>query len=206
MFITFEGGEGSGKTTCIKRIVEILEKEGNSVVLTREPGGTPISEEIRNVILDKKNTDMDPRTEALLYAAARRQHIVQKILPSLKEGKIVISDRFLDSSLAYQGGARGLGIEEIYRVNQYATEGLEPDITFFFDIDPEEGLRRIASNAGREVNRLDVEKLAFHQTVRGAFQELAKRFPKRFVVIDASQKPDDVFNAVLKEIHQRIRK
>ena len=206
MFITFEGGEGSGKTTCIKRIVEILEKEGNSVVLTREPGGTPISEEIRNVILDKKNTDMDPRTEALLYAAARRQHIVQKILPSLKEGKIVISDRFLDSSLAYQGGARGLGIEEIYRVNQYATEGLEPDITFFFDIDPEEGLRRIASNAGREVNRLDVEKLAFHQTVRGAFQELAKRFPKRFVVIDASQKPDDVFNAVLKEIHQIIRK
>jgi dTMP kinase len=206
MFITFEGGEGSGKTTCIKRIVEILEKEGNRVVLTREPGGTPISEEIRNVILDKKNTDMDPRTEALLYAAARRQHIVQKILPSLKEGKIVISDRFLDSSLAYQGGARGLGIEEIYRVNQYATEGLEPDITFFFDIDPEEGLRRIASNAGREVNRLDVEKLAFHQTVRGAFQELAKRFPKRFVVIDASQKPDDVFNAVLKEIHQRIRK
>ncbi len=206
MFITFEGGEGSGKTTCIKRIVEILEEEGNRVVLTREPGGTPISEEIRNVILDKKNTDMDPRTEALLYAAARRQHIVQKILPSLKEGKIVISDRFLDSSLAYQGGARGLGIEEIYRVNQYATEGLEPDITFFFDIDPEEGLRRIASNAGREVNRLDVEKLAFHQTVRGAFQELAKRFPKRFVVIDASQKPDDVFNAVLKEIHQRIRK
>lgn len=206
MFITFEGGEGSGKTTCIKRIVEILEEEGNSIVLTREPGGTPISEEIRNVILDKKNTDMDPRTEALLYAAARRQHIVQKILPSLKEGKIVISDRFLDSSLAYQGGARGLGIEEIYRVNQYATEGLEPDITFFFDIDPEEGLRRIASNAGREVNRLDVEKLAFHQTVRGAFQELAKRFPKRFVVIDASQKPDDVFNAVLKEIHQRIRK
>ena len=206
MFITFEGGEGSGKTTCIKRIVEILEKEGNRVVLTREPGGTPISEEIRNVILDKKNTDMDPRTEALLYAAARRQHIVQKILPSLKEGKIVISDRFLDSSLAYQGGARGLGIEEIYRVNQYATEGLEPDITFFFDIDPEEGLRRIASNAGREVNRLDVEKLVFHQTVRGAFQELAKRFPKRFVVIDASQKPDDVFNAVLKEIHQRIRK
>ena len=206
MFITFEGGEGAGKSTAIKRIVEKLTSEGYEIVLTREPGGTPISEEIRNVILDKKNTDMDPRTEALLYAAARRQHIVQKILPSLKEGKIVISDRFLDSSLAYQGGARGLGIEEIYRVNQYATEGLEPDITFFFDIDPEEGLRRIASNAGREVNRLDVEKLAFHQTVRGAFQELAKRFPKRFVVIDASQKPDDVFNAVLKEIHQRIRK
>jgi dTMP kinase len=108
MFITFEGGEGSGKSTAIRKIVAELEKEGHEVVLTREPGGTPISEEIRNVILDKKNTDMDPRTEALLYAASRRQHIVQKILPALKEGKIVICDRYLDSSLAYQGGARGL--------------------------------------------------------------------------------------------------
>ena len=150
MFITFEGGEGSGKTTCIQHVVKTLEERGKSVLLSREPGGTPISEEIRNVILDKRNTDMDPRTEALLYAASRRQHIVQKILPALKEGKIVICDRFLDSSLAYQGGARGLGIDEIYKVNQYATEGLEPDVTFFFDILPEEGLKRIAMNAGRE--------------------------------------------------------
>jgi hypothetical protein len=108
MFITFEGGEGSGKSTAIKHIVAELEKEGYSVVLTREPGGTPIAEEIRNVILDKKNTAMDPKTEALLYAASRRQHIVEKILPALKAGKIVLCDRFLDSSLAYQGGARGL--------------------------------------------------------------------------------------------------
>ncbi len=206
MFITFEGGEGSGKTTCINRVVETLQKEGKEIVLTREPGGTPISEEIRNVILDKKNTDMDPRTEALLYAASRRQHIVQKILPSLKEGKIVISDRFLDSSLAYQGVARGLGIDEIFKVNQYATEGLEPDVTFFFDIEPEEGLRRISANSEREVNRLDVEKLSFHHNVRNAFLELAKRYPNRIVVIDASQDKDGVYNSVMKEINLRIGK
>ncbi len=206
MFITFEGGEGSGKTTCINHVVEALKNNGKQVILTREPGGTPISEEIRNVILDKKNTDMDPRTEALLYAAARRQHIVQKILPSLKEGKIVISDRFLDSSLAYQGVARGLGIDEIYKVNQYATEGLEPDITFFFDIEPEEGLRRIAANSNREVNRLDVEKLSFHHNVRNAFLELAKRYPNRIVIIDASKDKETVYNSVMKEINQRIGK
>ncbi len=206
MFITFEGGEGSGKTTCINRVVETLKESGKEIVLTREPGGTPISEEIRNIILDKKNTDMDPRTEALLYAASRRQHIVQKILPSLKEGKIVISDRFLDSSLAYQGVARGLGIDEIYQVNQYATEGLEPDITFFFDIVPEEGLRRIAANAGREVNRLDVEKLSFHHNVRNAFLELAKRYPNRIVVINAGQDRDSVYNDVMKEINKRLDK
>lgn len=206
MFITFEGGEGSGKTTCINRVVETLQKEGKEIVLTREPGGTPISEEIRNVILDKKNTDMDPRTEALLYAASRRQHIVQKILPSLKEGKIVISDRFLDSSLAYQGVARGLGIDEIFKVNQYATEGLEPDVTFFFDIEPEEGLRRISANSEREVNRLDVEKLSFHHNVRNAFLQLAKRYPNRIVVIDAGQDKDGVYNSVMKEINLRIGK
>ena len=206
MFITFEGGEGSGKTTCINRVVETLKQQGRDIVLTREPGGTPISEEIRNVILDKKNTDMDPRTEALLYAASRRQHIIQKILPSLKEGKIVISDRFLDSSLAYQGVARGLGIDEIYKVNQYATEGLEPDITFFFDIVPEEGLKRIAANASREVNRLDVEKLSFHHDVRNAFLELAKRFPNRIVIIDASKDRDGVYNDVMNEINKRLEK
>ncbi len=204
MFITFEGGEGSGKSTAIRKIVAELEKEGHEVVLTREPGGTPISEEIRNVILDKKNTDMDPRTEALLYAASRRQHIVQKILPALKEGKIVICDRYLDSSLAYQGGARGLGIDNVLNVNLFATEGLEPDLTLLFDIKPEEGLARIAANSGREVNRLDAEKLSFHRAVRSAFLSLAKRFPKRYFIIDASKSPDEVYEAALKEIEARL--
>ena len=204
MFITFEGGEGSGKSTAIRKIVAELEKEGHEIVLTREPGGTPISEEIRNVILDKKNTDMDPRTEALLYAASRRQHIVQKILPALKEGKIVICDRYLDSSLAYQGGARGLGIDNVLNVNLFATEGLEPDLTLLFDIKPEEGLARIAANSGREVNRLDAEKLSFHRAVRSAFLSLAKRFPKRYFIIDASKSPDEVYEAALKEIEARL--
>jgi dTMP kinase len=204
MFITFEGGEGSGKSTAIRKIVAQLEKEGYDVVLTREPGGTPISEEIRNVILDKRNTDMDPRTEALLYAASRRQHIVQKILPALKAGKIVICDRYLDSSLAYQGGARGLGIDNVLAMNLFATEGLEPDLTLLFDIKPEEGLARIAANSGREVNRLDVEKLAFHNQVREAFHTLAKRFPERYFTIDASKSPDEVYQAAYHEIKARL--
>ena len=162
MFITFEGGEGAGKSTAIKRIVEKLTSEGYEIVLTREPGGTPIAEEIRNVILDKKNTAMDPRTEALLYAASRRQHLVEKVIPALKEGKLVLCDRFLDSSLAYQGGARGIGIDTVYNMSLFATEGMLPDLTILFDIKPEEGLARIAANSQREVNRLDVEKLTFH--------------------------------------------
>ena len=206
MFITFEGGEGSGKTTAIKRIIAELESRGYEVILTREPGGTPIGEEIRNVILDKANTAMDPRTEALLYAASRRQHLVEKIIPALKEGKIVLCDRYLDSSLAYQGGARGLGIEEILKVNLYATEGFEPDLTFLFDIDPKVGLARIAANAGREVNRLDVEKLDFHYKVRESFHKVAEMFPKRFRIIDASQRPDEVFNDTFKEIEEALKK
>jgi dTMP kinase len=205
MFITFEGGEGSGKSTAIRKIVAQLEKEGHEVVLTREPGGTPISEEIRSVILDKKNTDMDPRTEALLYAASRRQHIVQKIIPALKAGKIVLCDRYLDSSLAYQGGARGLGIDNVLNVNLFATEGLEPDLTLLFDIKPEVGLARIAANSGREVNRLDVEKLPFHDKVRAAFLELAKRYPNRYFIIDASQSVDAVYKAAYHEIEARLK-
>jgi len=206
MFITFEGGEGSGKSTAIRQIVAQLEKEGYPIVLTREPGGTPISEEIRNVILDKKNTDMDPRTEALLYAASRRQHIVEKILPALKEGKIVLCDRFLDSSLAYQGGARGLGIKNVLNINLFATEGLEPDLTVLFDISPEEGLARIAANSGREVNRLDIEKLSFHEKVRAAFCSLAKANPSRYVVIDASKDKQTVYQEVYQAIEERLKK
>ena len=161
-FITFEGGEGCGKSTVLKAIKERLESEGVSVVLTREPGGTPIAEQIRNVILDKGNTAMDGRTEALLYAASRRQHLVEKIWPALQEGKTVLCDRYLDSSLAYQGGARGLGIDEVLSINLFATEGTYPDLTLLFDLEPEQGLARIAANQNREVNRLDLEKLDFH--------------------------------------------
>ncbi|MCQ2799263.1 MAG: dTMP kinase [Bacilli bacterium] len=206
MFITFEGGEGAGKSTAIKRIVARLEEEGYEIVLTREPGGTPIAEEIRNVILDRKNTNMDPRTEALLYAASRRQHLVEKVIPALKEGKLVLCDRFLDSSLAYQGGARGLGIENVYNMNLFATEGMLPDLTILFDIEPELGLARIAANSQREVNRLDVEKMAFHKAVRQGFHDLAEKFPERFFIVDASKTPDEVFEAAIGEIERRLKK
>ena len=204
LFVTFEGGEGSGKSTVLKQVNEILLSEGHFTLLTREPGGTPISEQIRNVILDKANTSMDPRTEALLYAASRRQHLVEKIWPALKEGKIVLCDRFLDSSLAYQGGARGLGMDEILEVNRYATEGQFPDITLFFDLDPSIGLQRIAANAGREVNRLDLERMTFHEKVRASFQKLASLYPERYVTIDASQPLEKVVEDSIKAIKAKL--
>ena len=206
MFITLEGPEGSGKTTAVNAAVRELEKLGYSIVRTREPGGTPIAEQIRNVILDKANTAMDPRTEALLYAASRRQHLVEKVWPAVKEGKIVICDRYLDSSLAYQGGARGLGIENILNINMFATEGTFPDLTLLFDIDPEVGLARIAANANREVNRLDLEKLDFHKNVRNTFLDLAKSYPDRFVIIDASKTQEEVAKATLDVILARLCK
>ena len=206
MFITIEGPEGSGKTTAVDTAVKKLEEMGYQIGRTREPGGTPIAEQIRNVILDKNNVAMDQRTEALLYAASRRQHLVEKVWPALKEGKIVICDRYLDSSLAYQGGARGLGIDNILQVNSFATEGTFPDLTLLFDIDPRLGLARIAANSNREVNRLDLEKIEFHNKVRNTFLELAKRYPERFVVIDASQSREEVAKKTLEVMLSRICK
>jgi dTMP kinase len=206
MFITLEGPEGSGKTTAVEAAVKRLQEMGYEIVRTREPGGTPISEQIRNVILDKENTAMDGRTEALLYAASRRQHLVEKVWPALKEGKIVICDRYLDSSLAYQGGARGLGVDNILNINLFATENTWPDLTLLFDIKPEIGLARINSNANREVNRLDLEKIDFHNKVRESFLALAKRFPDRYVIIDASQDRETVAKNTLEAILARLCK
>ena len=206
MFITLEGPEGSGKTTAVESAVKKLQEMGYEIVRTREPGGTPIAEQIRNVILDKANTSMDPRTEALLYAASRRQHLVEKVWPAIKEGKIVICDRYLDSSLAYQGGARGLGIDNVLNINLFATENTWPDLTLLFDIKPEEGLKRIAANASREVNRLDLEKIEFHQKVRESFLYLAKKYPERFIIIDASKSREEVAKDTLDAILSRLCK
>lgn len=184
-FITFEGGEGAGKTTVLHAIEKRLKKNGYDVVSTREPGGIEIAEKIRNIILDRSHTEMDARTEALLYAAARRQHLVEKVLPAVSEGKIVLCDRFIDSSLAYQGHARGLGMEEVYRINQFAIEDCMPDLTLFFDIEPKQGLQRIAANKQRELNRLDLEELNFHDKVNEAYHLLLKQFPQRIERIDA---------------------
>ena len=206
MFITLEGPEGSGKTTAVEAAVKKLQEMGYEIVRTREPGGTPIAEQIRNVILDKGNTAMDGRTEALLYAASRRQHLVEKVWPALKEGKIVICDRYLDSSLAYQGGARGLGIDEVLNINLFATENTWPDLTLLFDIKPEIGLARINANADREVNRLDLEKIEFHNKVRESFLTLAKRWPERFVIIDASKSREEVAKDTMEAILSRLCK
>lgn len=204
MFITFEGPEGSGKTTVANIIVQKLEQLGYKVVHTREPGGTPISEAIRNVILDKKNTNLDPRAEALLYAASRRQHLVEKVWPAIREGKIVVCDRYLDSSLAYQGGARELGVDNILSVNMFATEGTFPDVTLLFDITPEDGLKRIAANANREVNRLDLEKIDFHHKVHDTFLELARKYRDRYIVIDASRPLEEVVDQAWTELKKKL--
>ena len=196
MFITFEGGEGSGKSTAIERLGEMLRSLGKKVVITREPGGTPISEEIRSVILDKANTGMDPWTEALLYAAARRQHVKERIEPALEEGAIVISDRYVDSSLAYQGGARGHGIDKVLLLNQFALDGVMPDLTIYFDLAPETGLGRIRKSENREVNRLDLERISFHEKVRESFLALKDMFPERIKIIDANLTPDQVFQEI----------
>ena len=206
MFITLEGPEGSGKTTAVEAAVKKLEEMGYQIVRTREPGGTPIAEQIRNVILDKENTAMDGRTEALLYAASRRQHLVEKVWPALKEGKIVICDRYLDSSLAYKGGARGLGIDNVLNINLFATENTWPDLTLLFDIKPEVGLARINANSQREVNRLDLEKLDFHNKVRESFLALARKYPERFVIIDAGQSREEVAKATMEAILSRLCK
>ena len=204
-FITIEGTDGGGKSTQIEKLVEYLKSMGREVVVTREPGGTSISEKLREILLDAKNSEMTDITEALLYAASRRQHLVEKIWPALKEGKIVLCDRYLDSSLAYQGNARGLGYENILSINNFATENTFPDLTILFDIQPEIGLERISKNSNREVNRLDLEKLDFHKKVREGFLELAKKYPERFYIVDASQPFLDVCLEVYDLIKYKLK-
>lgn len=192
IFITFEGPDGAGKTSVIEEIVPRLRDAVMiDVVETREPGGIPISEEIRRVILDNDNVMMDDRTEALLYAAARRQHLVEKINPALSAGKLVICDRFVDSSLAYQGKGRRIGIDEVAQLNEFVTEGVTPDLTLYLDIDAETGMKRIGRNLN-QFDRLENEGIEFHQRVRHGYLELAQRYPERIVTIDAKQTLDQV--------------
>jgi dTMP kinase len=204
LFITFEGPEGAGKTTVLQAVKEKLEKNGHRVTATREPGGIEIAEQIRQVILNEKNTAMDAKTEALLYAAARRQHLVEKVIPELKKGNIVLCDRFIDSSLAYQGFARGLGIDEVLSINQFAIGSAMPDLTIYFDIDPEEGLQRIEHNSGREKNRLDLETIEFHKLVQLGYQEVIKRFSSRIETVSAAQPIQDVCHDVYWRIQKKI--
>ncbi|MGE7305746.1 dTMP kinase [Priestia megaterium] len=201
-FITFEGPEGAGKTTVMERTAAILREHGYDVLTTREPGGIDIAEQIREVILNPANTKMDARTEALLYAAARRQHLVEKVIPALDEGKIVLCDRFIDSSLAYQGYARGLGIGNVLEINNFAVLNLDPLMTFLLDIKPETGLERIQKNRSGEVNRLDMETLDFHKKVREGYFELVHCYNEnnRFYVVNANKSIEDVVKEVSEEL------
>ena len=194
IFITFEGTDGSGKSTQFRLFADYLRQNGFDVVLTREPGGTRISEKIRNIILDPVNTEMDPMTEALLFASSRAQHVEELIRPSLEEGKIVLCDRFMDSSIAYQGYGRGLG-DCVRIINEYAIGGLQPDITFYLDLDPDAGRER-NTRAGK-TDRMEQEKMEFHRRVYNGYRELSEIYKNRFVCIDAS--------LTIEEVADRIR-
>lgn len=196
LFIVFEGGEGTGKTTAIEAVYNWIVENNFKCIKTREPGGIKISEQIRQVILNTENKAMDPRTEALLYAAARRQHLVEKVIPALEEGAIVLCDRFIDSSLAYQGYARNLGIEEVMSINKFAIEEHMPDLSILFDLDPRIGLERINNNKDREINRLDLEKLDFHEKVRAGYNIVYENNKDRIIKIDAEQSKENVINEI----------
>ncbi|GAA0071967.1 dTMP kinase [Clostridium sardiniense] len=205
LFIVFEGGEGSGKSTMIDKVYEWLRECDYDCIKTREPGGISIAEQIREVILNKENTKMDGKTEALLYAAARRQHLVEKVIPALENGQVVLCDRFVDSSLAYQGYARGLGIEEVYEINKFAIGDCMPNISILFDISPEVGMERIKKNSEREVNRLDLEKLDFHNKVREGYDIIYKKNRNRIIKINADESIDKVFDNVKNIISDLIK-
>lgn len=198
LFISFEGGEGSGKSSAINVVKEKLEADGYKVVVTREPGGISVSEQIRDVILAVDNK-MSKETEALLYAASRTEHLYAKVIPLVNDGYIVISDRYIDSSLAYQGYARGIGIEKVLEINMFAKEYL-PKVTYFFDVRPEVGLARIV---GRDkIDRLDLEGFDFHQKVYDGYKEVCKLYPERIKVING-ERPieliiEDVYNDIKK--------
>ncbi|MGC9469059.1 MAG: dTMP kinase [Anaerolineae bacterium] len=184
-FITLEGPEGSGKTTQLQRLASWLTAQGFDIVVTREPGGTPISEEIRALLHDCEHTDMTAETEILLYSASRAQHVAEVIRPALNAGRIILCDRFFDSTYAYQGYGRGLPMEALRRITDFATQGLVPDLTLYLDVPPEIGLRR-REISGEELNRLDRETLAFHRRVREGYLSLVEQDPARWRYIDAT--------------------
>ncbi len=203
IFISFEGPDGSGKSTQIKLLNEYCLSKSYKTIMTREPGGTPISEKIRSIILDPDNSEMCNEAEALLYAAARAQHVAQLIKPSVEKGFIVLSDRFMDSSIAYQGIGRGLG-EAVRRINEYAVAGTQPDLTFFLDIDPEAGLRRAALSG--KPDRLEQESLDFHRAVYEGYIRLSRIYKDRYVIIDASRSTDEVFEDIRKAFEAYVIK
>lgn len=203
MFITFEGTEGCGKTTQVIALAEFLSQAGYTVVTTREPGGTPIGDQVRGILLDLENTSMHPRTEILLFQASRAQLVEQIIRPHLAKGGVVLCDRYADSTIAYQGYGYQLNLEQLRTLADFATGGLAPDLTLLLDVDVEEGLQRRAGGGGW--NRLDAYDLEFYQRVRQGYHEMAAKEPRRWVVVDAGQPAEQVQEVVRQVVLKRLR-
>ena len=203
LFVTLEGPDGSGKSTIAPLLAKRLIDDGVDLVLTREPGGVKISEDIRSIILDPKNITMDAKTEALLYAAARRQHLIEKVLPALTDGKLVLCERFIDSSLAYQGYGRKIGFDQVYDLNMFAIEEHMPDLTIYFDIDEKTGLERIEKHR-KDKDRLDSESLTFHSAVHEGYKEVLRRFKERIIIIDASRSIEEVTQAAYQVLKDNL--
>lgn len=201
-FITFEGGEGTGKTTIIKELNKYLQSKGYEVVLTREPGGIEIAEQIRKIILDVNNKTMDYRTEALLYAASRTQHLAEKVIPALEQDKIVLCDRYIDSSLVYQGIARNLGIDNVLAVNMFATKYM-PNLTFFIDVEPEICFKRL-EKAKRDMDRLDLESMEFHHKVYEGYKTIARIYKDRIVSVNGNRDINVIINEMKKSIDELL--
>ncbi len=204
IFITMEGPDGSGKSTQIALLKEYLEKEGYDVLITREPGGTAISEAIREVILNKDFREMSPVTEMLLYASARAQLIHEVVGPALEKGQAVISDRFVDSSLVYQGIARGLGVEKVYEVNLNAIGKYMPDVTFLLDLPAEVGIAR--KKGQKDLDRMELESLEFHKSVAQGYRDMAARFPERIKSVDATRPVEEISDLIIREVSDILKK
>lgn len=200
LFITMEGPDGSGKSTQIEAIKNFLEKRGEKIVITREPGGTSISEKIRELLLDRENSEMDPMAEALLYAAARAQHVAQVIRPALEEGTHVICDRFIDSSIAYQGYGRMLG-DSVAIINAYAVNECVPDVTFFMKLNPEVGKSRIKTS---DQDRIEMEKIDFHNRVFAGYEALELEYPDRIVGIDATRNIEEISSEIISHLERLL--
>lgn len=204
VFVVFEGGDGAGKSTQVRRLVETLRAGGHDVVRTREPGGTTLGETLRGLVLDPAHAPVDARTEALLFAAARAAHVEQLIRPALAAGRTVVSDRFADSSAAYQGAGRGLGVDRVAALNDWATAGLVPDLTVLLDVPAGTGRARRELRDGRDGDRLETEPDAFHDANRQAFLALAARDPGRYLVLDAVRPPEELAAEVAAAVHARL--
>lgn len=199
LFIAFEGGDGAGKSTQAARLFKALESRGLSVLRTREPGGTPIGEKLRSLVLDHGHGTIDARTEALMFAAARAAHATQVIRPALADGTVVITDRYIDSSVAYQGAGRGLGAEGVLTLNEWATEGLHPDLTVLLDVDPSDGRQRRTAGDATE-DRLESEPDAFHTAIRHAFLDLAAAAPSSYLVLPAGSDIETLAAQILERV------